>query len=273
MKQYSAIIIIVALISGFSLDADAKDYVTYKPEISIPLTSAGLSVWLFGEIFKGSLAPERCRFCRRNFLDEEVKRLISWGTKRNAADMWSNVVLVSIPLAGLGSLSLSGRDMWDSSDAAKETGKAALVYFESLSVAMFLNQVVKFIVARERPIVRHLSGSEKDRPDTRLSFYSGHTTAAFAMATAGSMLLQMKEWKYSNAAWVVNMSLAATVGYLRIAADKHYFSDVIIGALIGIAAGIIVPKLHEIKESDSQKKSFQITMPAPLYMFSIGTVF
>jgi len=31
-------------------------------------------------------------------------------------------------------------------------------------------------------------------------------------------------------------------GYLRIAADKHYFSDVAIGAAVGTAIGFIIPR-------------------------------
>jgi hypothetical protein len=37
--------------------------------------------------------------------------------------------------------------------------------------------------------------------------------------------------------------LASATGVLRIAADDHYASDVIVGALVGIAAGYLFPKL------------------------------
>jgi len=43
--------------------------------------------------------------------------------------------------------------------------------------------------------------------------------------------------------WSVGMGLAAFVGYLRIAADKHYFTDVLVGALVGTVSGIVVPRL------------------------------
>jgi hypothetical protein len=39
------------------------------------------------------------------------------------------------------------------------------------------------------------------------------------------------------------LSLAAATGYLRIAADSHYFSDVLVGAAVGTAVGLLVPHL------------------------------
>lgn len=43
--------------------------------------------------------------------------------------------------------------------------------------------------------------------------------------------------------WAGGLTLAAVTGYLRIAADKHYFSDVLVGAVVGAGAGLLVPQL------------------------------
>ena len=40
---------------------------------------------------------------------------------------------------------------------------------------------------------------------------------------------------------LLNFTLAASTAYLRIAADKHYFSDVLVGSAFGMASGIAVP--------------------------------
>jgi membrane-associated phospholipid phosphatase len=39
------------------------------------------------------------------------------------------------------------------------------------------------------------------------------------------------------------LTLAAATGYLRIAADRHYFTDVLAGAALGAGAGLTVPYL------------------------------
>jgi PAP2 superfamily protein len=89
--------------------------------------------------------------------------------------------------------------------------------------AQIVSQVVvqgaKFAVGRTRP-----DGSNN------FSFPSGHTASAFATAT---VLQEHFGWKAGIPAY----ALAGFVGASRMASNKHYMSDVLIGAGIGIAAG------------------------------------
>ncbi len=70
------------------------------------------------------------------------------------------------------------------------------------------------------------------RPDSSAytSFPSGHTAQAFA---AAAMLSEEYGYRYK---WVPYLSygLASTVGMLRLANNKHYLSDVLVAAGIGI---------------------------------------
>src|SRR5215470_1533254 len=72
--------------------------------------------------------------------------------------------------------------------------------------------------------------AERTRPDgsNNFSFPSGHTASAFATAT---VLQEHFGWK----AGIPAFAFAGFVGASRMAADKHYLSDVLIGAGIGIA--------------------------------------
>jgi membrane-associated phospholipid phosphatase len=45
------------------------------------------------------------------------------------------------------------------------------------------------------------------------------------------------------------LTLAATTATLRMIADKHYFTDVLVGAAVGSAAGFLVPHLHRPPDS------------------------
>jgi len=66
--------------------------------------------------------------------------------------------------------------------------------------------------------------------------------------------------------WGVGLTLAGTTGYLRIAADKHYASDVLIGAVLGSAAGLILPRwLHDHEGGDVQ------VVPTPGGLALLGT--
>jgi membrane-associated phospholipid phosphatase len=73
--------------------------------------------------------------------------------------------------------------------------------------------------------------ARRTRPDgTSLSFPSGHSASAFATA---SVLQGQLGWKVGAPAY----GAAAWVAASRMHAKRHYFSDVIAGAAIGIMAG------------------------------------
>lgn len=82
------------------------------------------------------------------------------------------------------------------------------------------------------------------RPDgTQYSFPSGHTAEAFAGAT-----LLATEYG-ENYKWVpyVAYGTATTVGALRIANNRHYISDVLFGAGLGILSTKIAYWTHQYK--------------------------
>lgn len=85
-------------------------------------------------------------------------------------------------------------------------------------VAQVTTQAIKF-------------GSKRTRPDgTMLSFPSGHTSASFATA---SVLHREFGWKAAVPAY----TMAAWVAASRMQSKRHYLSDVIAGATVGILAG------------------------------------
>ncbi|MEO6580067.1 MAG: phosphatase PAP2 family protein [Sphingomicrobium sp.] len=65
------------------------------------------------------------------------------------------------------------------------------------------------------------------------SFPSGHTSISFAAAGG---IEQRYGWKVGVPAHLA----AAFVGLARVEADKHYWHDVIVGAAIGEAAGLLL---------------------------------
>lgn len=94
---------------------------------------------------------------------------------------------------------------------------------EALARALIYNgiatQTLKVTFQRRRP------GSDNLR-----SFPSGHSSTAFATATALT-------YSYGIKAAVWAYPLATFVGLSRMADDKHWFSDVVSGAFLGIWIG------------------------------------
>jgi membrane-associated phospholipid phosphatase len=62
---------------------------------------------------------------------------------------------------------------------------------------------------------------------------SGHTATAFAMATVLALLIKERLWQ------VFILFIAVLVGYSRIYLAQHFLYDVMTGALIGTAAGVL----------------------------------
>jgi len=89
--------------------------------------------------------------------------------------------------------------------------------------------------------------TEKEGKDSCLSFFSGHSSLSFSAAVAGSYLfaLSSRDNQARAVIWGVELALASATANLRVRAGKHFYSDVIVGALVGSAVGFAVPYLHE----------------------------
>jgi membrane-associated phospholipid phosphatase len=152
----------------------------------------------------------------------------------------------------------------------------AIIVAEAAGIAMDVNQVVKFAVARQRPFVHYGASGDPGRkpdPDDNVSFYSGHTTFTFAVAAAAGTVSSMRGYESAPWVWGVGMTLAATTGYLRIAGDKHYLTDVLVGAGTGIAAGIALPRLLHPKERAATPGAETAGMAFTPYPLGVSGVF
>ncbi|HZK15923.1 MAG TPA: phosphatase PAP2 family protein [Solirubrobacterales bacterium] len=97
-------------------------------------------------------------------------------------------------------------------------------------IAIGLNFVVKLIVRRPRPELAGLP--PLGGAPSSLSFPSAHATASFAVATAMTRVEPLAALAFFLAA-----ALALGRPYL----GMHYPSDVVAGAILGIALGLLVP--------------------------------
>ena len=107
--------------------------------------------------------------------------------------------------------------------SAQEFG---LLGFEALSLAGLQTEILKVSVPRLRP----------DNSDLA-AFPSGHASASFSLATVAASYWG---WEVGVPAYLA----AGFVGYTRMESRKHYLSDVLFGAGLGIISGRAVYKVH-----------------------------
>jgi undecaprenyl-diphosphatase len=108
--------------------------------------------------------------------------------------------------------------------------KVALIMLATSAVNLALYKFLKRTFVRERPFIRHAGISLAQAPLDRYSFPSGHTLHAVAFA-----------WQACAAfpeLAVVLVPLALAIAASRVVLGLHYPTDVLVGALLGVASGM-----------------------------------
>jgi membrane-associated phospholipid phosphatase len=106
--------------------------------------------------------------------------------------------------------------------ALHRDGRGALQAAGSIGAAFAATALLKETIPELRP-----DGSD------RRSFPSGHTSSSFA---AAATMHRRYGWQIGVPATV----LAGFVGYARVRAEKHFWHDVLVGAAIGEASGLLL---------------------------------
>jgi len=257
MRRVLSMLSVSAVILGTAAQARADEPrpLDVNPWVSGSITALGAAGWIGSELGKASLVPTQCRWCDRTAdgrdtvpgIDERVRNGLRWNDVKTPATASDVIGFAGLPVLVFGGLAAASvhEGGW------KRTPEDFLVVTEAVMLAADLNQLVKFSFARERPFVHALPDAQKSSTavpaDNNLSFYSGHTTLAFSLATSAATVATLRGYRWAPVLWAVGLPAAAFVGYLRIAADKHYFTDVMVGALLGSAFGVGIPMLHRVR--------------------------
>lgn len=215
----------------------------YDLRIDVPLVVGGYVAWNTLQSLNTELARRRCVWCDDNRLDREVRNQLRWPSSRKQSaetisDLMANVATPALSVGLSAVLAAHDRRFY-------EVPIDFVLMAEAITLAGVVTQVVKYSVGRMRPDAHALPPSQRPASsqgdDAYVSFYSGHTSYAFALASSASTIAWMRQ--YPGARWVTvaSFTAAATTGYLRIAADKHYLTDVLAAAGTASAIGFAVP--------------------------------
>lgn len=230
----------------------------WDPRVDLPVTAVLGAGWLLSEFaFKRELAPPSCRWCATNGFDTAVRTAFnptlapSVSGNRTVSTASDLFAFVAVPLTMFGLDALGARD---APDFLKTWAIDVVLMLEATLSALAVNQTVKFAVGRARPYSigapEIVLSSERDRPDHNLSFFSGHTTFTVGLAVSAGVIGVMRGYRFAWLSWAVGLPLALTTATLRMAADKHWMSDILVGAVVGSAFSVAIPLLlHGREES------------------------
>jgi hypothetical protein len=203
--------------------------------------------------FQKDLAPPSCKWCTPGQLDAYLSNTLRWHDTEAAART-SDVLALAVGAGALGYVVVDGYRRDD-----PETGWVnVLLIAEATSAAMFLDTSVKYAVGRQRPYAWRGETRPGDKYDRNLSFFSGHATFAFALAASSSELLLSQNAPHARTYAFVAYGAAATTAYLRVAADRHFASDALVGAAVGTLVGWAIPHYFH-----SPSKNGVQLVPAP----------
>ncbi|MBX3720656.1 MAG: phosphatase PAP2 family protein [Turneriella sp.] len=207
------------------------------------------------EFYKAEIVAKEPRWTTPPEIDASARSGLKWSNTQLAKTL-SDVMLFGVmPAAAFASPLATNH----------EYGRAALTVGEAVVITGVITQVTKFSVARARPFAYY--SNDYSSPDSKLSFFSGHTSYSFAMALSSAMLMAESYPNQSAAIYATAIALAALPGYLRIAADKHYLTDVLVGAIIGsgIAYGITRMQLqtNSVQYGDERRLQMQRVFVLP----------
>lgn len=190
------------------------------------LAAAGL-VFLAPHILDLNVSPPGCAPCS----EADVPGFDRWviGPERDA---WSAASTAAV-------VGLAAVTWWDSGVRQHDLRRVA-VSLEAASWAAAAAELLKAATNRNRPVLYTAAAPDAARSlDSQRSFPSGHSAAAFALATS--------YWLQHDPPLALELGVlgAATgVAVLRVLARRHFPSDVAAGAALGVGMAVVV---HEIR--------------------------
>jgi membrane-associated phospholipid phosphatase len=190
----------------------------------------------------GTSPPSTPRF-RDNSFDRSIRDSlrIESSSGRSTAATASDVLMIPTFLSPL--VVDSGLNAWARRHNRDQAFDLATDWVESISLTLLVTQATKVIAGRERPHSNCFRlGPPCGDEESRESFFSGHSSTA--AAGAGLMCansIKRRIWGDSLLARALPCALGAgaaiATGFLRIAADEHWGTDVFTGWVVGAAIG------------------------------------
>jgi membrane-associated phospholipid phosphatase len=190
-------------------------------------------------------APDACRWCNPTGFDESLRDALVFGkTSRTSVATVSHVFSVGvIPVAAFTALLVPALSEQKGSYALHD----AWIMINTVLLTSGVAGGTKKLAGRQRPAFYYGEQGYTEWSDnaaeSNLSFFSADTAWAFSVAASASTLAFLRGNRLAPFIAGGGGALALGTGFLRVAADVHWTTDVLAGAVVGTGLGVAVPLL------------------------------
>ena len=217
----------------------SKPYKLNLPvDAAITISSTIWTLWAFDQVYS---KPPIDSNIVANLKEADIPSFDRWAVKtsQKASDQSDILFYGSMPYPFLLLLDKSIR---------KDALTVGALYWEAMAVTGLLYTGTNYLVDRYRPETYHpsLSVSDRTNGNNKNSFFAGHV-ALVATSTFFTASIYDEYHPTSRFKWVlygVAIAATGTTAYLRHEAGKHFPSDILVGTLVGVGSGMLVPRLH-----------------------------
>lgn len=208
-------------------------------------------------------SPAEAKWTSTSAMDDRFRDWLKADTYegRRRADVISDVLWyapMALPWLDL-TFPLLGDD-WNADTAWQMT----LINMQAFSVSAFISRAGHRYAGRARPDVAECAKDPEYNGDhcfagSYASFPSGHTSTAAVgagLVCAHHMRLGLLGSDLADGLVCgTAASMALGAGIARIAAERHYVSDVVAGAVIGFGSGLALPMLRHYRQEDPEQSA------------------
>lgn len=244
MRQFTSCILwlfLVLLLIPEQISAQSPYRYRYSTEVTIPTVSIGLLFTSFILDKKEEKKTEEYIMCLRM---EDIN-----GLDRNVVYNWNPKIAVTSDVLMYTSMATPLLFL-SAENSRNDFDKVAVISMETFALTAGLTYLTKTLVDRNRPYMYnpHVSMNEKLRSDASHSFFSGHTSTTAAMSYSFAFMYNQyrQDSNLKPLVWTLAAGLPALNGYFRVKAGKHFWTDVVVGYLVGAFSGWLVPYLHQL---------------------------
>lgn len=190
------------------------------------------------------------------------------GRYSETADLMSDIGAA----VAIAPLAIGGYAWYSGASNGKEFATFSLMFFQSVLFQSGINLATRSLEIWPRPYIYSESEKGKEaaqnaKGEAYGSFFSGHASAAFTVAVFASEWYDQVFPNSANTGLVraLAFSLAGFESVLRVAAGKHYPTDILVGALVGTGVSYGVLTLHKKRNKKFSLWVFPGVTGATLY--------